>query len=131
MNGHDATIQPIVPHTRTSPNSRWASLRCVKAMLLVGGDLVVNQPDQSVVAKRETFGELSALVIGSEAQPTLRSKGDDHRIDWGYLYLTAPGAAGAHPAAPAGPAAPATVAVLISLVSVCRSIVTYRRQPIR
>ena len=31
-------------------------------------------------------------MIGSEDQPVLRSKGDDHRIDWGYLYVTAPDA---------------------------------------
>ena len=55
----------------------------VSAMLAVGSDLTVNTPEQEVVAKREKFGELTALVIGSEAQPVLRSKGDDHRIDWG------------------------------------------------
>src|SRR5207302_7668648 len=65
------------------------------AMLAVGADLAVNTPEQLVVARREKFGELTALVIGSEAQPVLRSKGDDHRIDWGYLYLTAPKATGA------------------------------------
>jgi hypothetical protein len=64
----------------------------VAAMLAVGGDVAVNRPEQPVVARRETFGELTALVIGSEAQAVLRSKGDDHRIDWGYLYVTAPGA---------------------------------------
>ena len=65
------------------------------AMLAVGADLAVNTPEQLVAAHRERFGELTALVIGSEAQPVLRSKGDDHRIDWGYLYLTAPGASAA------------------------------------
>ena len=64
-------------------------------MLAVGSDLAVNTVDQSVVARRESFGALQSLVIGSEAQPILRSKGDDHRIDWGYLYLTAPNASGA------------------------------------
>ena len=67
----------------------------VKAMLAAGSDLAVNVPEQTVVAHRETFGDLTALVIGSEAQPILRSKGDDLRIDWGYLYLTAPGETGA------------------------------------
>jgi hypothetical protein len=67
----------------------------VSVMLAVGGDLAVNTPGESVVAKRQMFGNLNALVIGSETQPVLRSKGDDHRINWGYLYLTAPDAAGA------------------------------------
>jgi hypothetical protein len=64
----------------------------VSAFLLAGGDLAVNTAQQKVVARRERAGDLTALVIGSEDQPVLRSKGDDHRIDWGYLYLTAPGA---------------------------------------
>jgi hypothetical protein len=67
----------------------------VQAMLALGGDVAVNTPDQAVVAHRASIGDLTALVIGSEAQPLLRSKGDDHRIDWGYLYLTAPGLTGA------------------------------------
>jgi len=62
----------------------------VSAYFSAGGDLAVNTLDQKVVAKREKAGDLTALVIGSEEQPVLRSKGDDHRIDWGYLYLTAP-----------------------------------------
>jgi hypothetical protein len=65
----------------------------LSAMLAVGSDLAVNRPEQRVVARREKFGELTALAIGSEAQPVLLSKGDDHRIDWGYLYLAAPDSA--------------------------------------
>jgi hypothetical protein len=34
----------------------------VSAMLAVGADMAVNTPDQSVLAHRETFGELSALA---------------------------------------------------------------------
>ncbi|HSV13963.1 MAG TPA: DUF4965 domain-containing protein [Tepidisphaeraceae bacterium] len=66
----------------------------VSAMLAMGGDIAVNTPDEAVVAHRQTFGTLTAMSIGSEAQPILRSKGDDHRIDWGYLYVTARDAAG-------------------------------------
>ena len=62
----------------------------VTAMLVAGGDLAVNTPDQAIVAARQTFGELKTLSIRSEDQPVLASKGDDHRIDWGTLYLTAP-----------------------------------------
>src|SRR5688572_1717471 len=35
MNGHDATIQPMVPQTRTGPNSRAGSFRLANAMELV------------------------------------------------------------------------------------------------
>src|SRR5215212_9643173 len=67
----------------------------VTAMLAVGSDIVVNVQSESVIARREKFGELTALAIGSEAQPILQSKGDDHRINWGFLYLAAPHASGA------------------------------------
>jgi hypothetical protein len=67
----------------------------VAVMLAAGADMAVNTPDQSVLARREQIGDMTALVIGSESQPILRSKGDDHRIDWGYLYVTAPKISGA------------------------------------
>ena len=35
MNGQDAAIQPIVPHTRTGPNCRAGSFRLANAIELV------------------------------------------------------------------------------------------------
>ena len=52
--------------------------------------LAVNQPEQAVVWERPETGGLVALKTGTQAQPVLGSKGDDHRIDWGFLYLGAP-----------------------------------------
>lgn len=37
---------------------------------------------------------ITATKMGSEKQPVLASSGDDHRINWGYLYLCAPHAKG-------------------------------------
>lgn len=54
------------------------------------GELTVNEPRQSVVWSSETTGDLVALKLGSKDQPILAKKGDDLRIDWGYLYLAAP-----------------------------------------
>jgi hypothetical protein len=51
--------------------------------------LAVNQPEEEVVWGRETAGELTALRVGTKAQPVLGSWGDDHRIDWGYAYMAA------------------------------------------
>jgi hypothetical protein len=55
------------------------------------GILTVNVPSQEVVAGRQTVGKLTALRIGSEEQPILAKRGDDLRIDWGHLYVAAPG----------------------------------------
>jgi hypothetical protein len=52
--------------------------------------LVVNTDDQAVEWSREKIGDLTALRMGSKAQPVLAKSGDDRRIDWGYLYAAAP-----------------------------------------
>ena len=46
--------------------------------------------EQQVTWQRASKGEMTALKIGSVAQPVLARAGDDTRIDWGYLYLAAP-----------------------------------------
>ncbi len=53
-------------------------------------ELAVNDPSQRVVWSREDQGGLTVLGIGSEDQPVLQKKGDDLRIDWGYVYAAAP-----------------------------------------
>ena len=57
-------------------------------------ELAVNIPQQRVVWGRHQLGDVTALRMGSERQPVLEKSGDDLRIDWGYLYLTAPPASG-------------------------------------
>ena len=49
----------------------------------------VNTPDQQVVWSREKIDGLLALRAGSRYQPILQKRGDDLRIDWGYLYVAA------------------------------------------
>ncbi|HRT55263.1 MAG TPA: DUF4965 domain-containing protein [Candidatus Paceibacterota bacterium] len=52
-------------------------------------ELAVNEPQQPVVWQRHEFGPLTAVSCGSVEQPVLVKKGDDLRIDWGYLYVAA------------------------------------------
>jgi hypothetical protein len=61
-------------------------------------ELAVNEPSQRVVWSREKQGDLTVLRIGSEDQPVLQKKGDDLRIDWGYVYAAAPQAKAANAA---------------------------------
>jgi len=57
-------------------------------------ELVVNTNDQPVVASRFRIDGAPVLRMGSQEQPVLAKRGDDIRIDWGYLYLAADRAEG-------------------------------------
>ncbi len=60
----------------------------------VTGELTVNSGDQKVVWGRFAVPGLQALRMGSQEQAVLEKRGDDLRIDWGYLYLVVPQADG-------------------------------------
>lgn len=62
----------------------------VRLMFEASAELTVNVPEQAVVGNVESIDGLTAVRLGSQEQNTLRKKGDDIRIDWGYLYLAAP-----------------------------------------
>jgi len=49
--------------------------------------LAVNKASQEVEAARAADGRLELLRVGTVEQPVLAKKGDNLRIDWGYLYL--------------------------------------------
>ncbi|MGA2554719.1 MAG: DUF5127 domain-containing protein [Verrucomicrobiota bacterium] len=51
--------------------------------------IAVNRTDEKVAWSREKAGPLTALRVGTLAQPVLGSSGDNHRINWGYAYLAA------------------------------------------
>ncbi len=60
-----------------------------------GADLTVNDANaQQVTWNRASTGNLTALRLGSVDQPVLAKRGDDLRIDWGYLYVAAPNGQG-------------------------------------
>ena len=50
----------------------------------------VNKPDQRVTWSRAEIAGLDAMRIGTVDQRVLATKGDDVRIDWGYLYVATP-----------------------------------------
>lgn len=54
------------------------------------GEIAVNEPSQAVVWQRVPASSVNTLRIGTAEQTVLEPKGDDVRIDWGYLYLAAP-----------------------------------------
>jgi len=68
-------------------------------------EIAVNEPRQQVIWSAEKFEGLETLKVGSKEQAILAKKGDDLRIDWGYLYVSAP--AWQRPSAGVAPAAQA------------------------
>jgi len=56
----------------------------------VSGDLAVNTPGQELKSRKGTTGPLEFLRTGTRQQPVLAKKGDDLRIDWGWLYVATP-----------------------------------------
>jgi hypothetical protein len=51
------------------------------------GEIAVNRPEQRLVWSGGAAEDVSMIRIGCADQMTMVPKGDDVRIDWGYLYL--------------------------------------------
>jgi hypothetical protein len=70
-------------NVKSSDGARHA----VKVSFGVSTDLAVNVPTQEVVASKYVSHGLSLLKAGTVSQDILARKGDDLRIDWGYVYV--------------------------------------------
>ncbi len=53
-------------------------------------NIATDTPAQEVVAQKYSSSQLSILKSGTKEQPVLKKKGDDLRIDWGYMYIAVP-----------------------------------------
>ena len=53
-------------------------------------DITVDDPIEEVTTTAYSSEGLSILKAGTKEQPILKKKGDDVRIDWGYMYVAAP-----------------------------------------
>jgi len=53
-------------------------------------DLAANTSAQEIETSKASSNGLTFLKAGTIEQPILKKKGDDLRIDWGYLYVAAP-----------------------------------------
>jgi hypothetical protein len=70
---------------------RSADNRSHKVQLYLGAssNIAVNASSQKVSASQYKSGGLSILKAGTVEQPVMKKKGDDLRIDWGYVYVAA------------------------------------------
>lgn len=89
MNNLELMSRPV-SYISWSIKSNDGKSHVVKVYLGASTDIAVNTPDQKVVVKKYGSNSLSILKAGTESQAVLKKKGDDVRIDWGYLYVAAP-----------------------------------------
>src|SRR6202011_6080566 len=68
-----------------------AGKHMVEIVQSVSTNLAVDKPFQPVQVDAYKRGDLAVLKAGTVEQPILQKKGDDRRIDWGYVYVAAPG----------------------------------------
>ncbi|PUZ25903.1 glutaminase [Chitinophaga parva] len=81
--------RPVSYLTWTAQSTDGAS-HDVQVYLGASTDLAVNVPAQPVTTKQYASNGLSILKAGSLEQPILKKKGDDLRIDWGYVFVATP-----------------------------------------
>lgn len=53
-------------------------------------DIAANTTTQPIKAEKYSANGLAILKAGTIEQPILQKKGDDLRIDWGYMYIAVP-----------------------------------------
>ncbi|HEX2536424.1 MAG TPA: DUF5127 domain-containing protein, partial [Chitinophagaceae bacterium] len=94
MNQLDLMARPV-SYVTAQVKSADGRTHEVEVLLGASSDLAVNQPVQEVSAEATEHNGLLLLRAGTVEQPVLKKKGDDLRIDWGYLYAAAPKASGA------------------------------------
>lgn len=62
----------------------------VQVYLGASANIAGNEAGESMITKRLSTSLVSFVSAGTVAQPVLQKKGDDLRIDWGFLYVAAP-----------------------------------------
>ncbi len=62
----------------------------VEVLFNASTNIATNTPGQEVKADVSNAGPLAILKAGTTEQPVLKKRGDDLRIDWGYMYVAIP-----------------------------------------
>ena len=89
LNDIELTARPVSYVTYTVKSSDGKPHQ-VDVYFSASSNLAVNNPTQAISAWKSNKGGLSLLKAGTVEQPVLKRKGDDTRIDWGYLYVAVP-----------------------------------------
>lgn len=89
LNNMDVLTRPV-SYIAYKVKSNDGKAHNVKVYFGASTTLAVNTPAQEVTTQKYATSSLSVLKTGTTEQPVLQKKGDDIRIDWGYLYVATP-----------------------------------------
>jgi hypothetical protein len=84
-----ATLSSPVSYITYQAKANDGGKHQVSILQGVSSNLAVNQPYQEIKATGYTSKGLNILKAGTTEQPVLQKKGDNVRIDWGYVYAAA------------------------------------------
>lgn len=89
LNDIKLTARPIsyISYTAKANDSKTHD---VDLFFSASSNIAVNRNSQPVSAWKTSTNSLSILKAGTVEQPVLQKKGDDVRIDWGYMYVAVP-----------------------------------------
>ncbi len=88
----DLMSRPVT-YLDLSAESSDGSRHKVSARIMVSEQLCLDHAGQSpVTVERLESGNIVSMKMGNSVQNVLGHQGDDIRIDWGYVYLSAEGA---------------------------------------
>lgn len=91
LNEPDLLSRPVsYVNITIKPNDR--STHDVQLYFGASTDIAVNKGEQEVIASQYSSNGLQLLKAGTKEQAVLKTKGDDVRIDWGFMYVAVPNA---------------------------------------
>lgn len=94
MDNLDLLARPVsFVSVKTAPND--GKEHKVQVYFGASSTIAANVVSQEMTAGSGTTDELQYLKAGTKAQPVLEKKGDNLRIDWGYMYVAIPKASDA------------------------------------
>jgi len=91
INNLDILSRPV-SYISSKVKSNDGAQHAVKLYFGASTDIAANTPSQQMVTQKYTANNLTILKAGTKEQPVLQKKGDDLRIDWGYMYVATPAA---------------------------------------
>jgi hypothetical protein len=80
------TARPV-SYINYAVKSTSGKAHAVELYFSASTNIAVNTASQPVIAAQYQKDQLSIQKAGTVEQPVLKKKGDDVRIDWGYLYV--------------------------------------------